>query len=84
MMRANPKRLRRVFFKGAFHRKYIFARRDSGAVADAENMRVDGKCLRSERGVHNDIGGFAADTGQSLQRVAVRRNLAIMITHQNF
>ena len=37
------------------------ARRESGAVADAEDVRVDGERLFAERGVQDDVRGLAAD-----------------------
>ena len=52
------------------------AGREAGAVADAEDVGVDGEGLRAEGGVHHHIGGLAADAGQRLQRFAVRRHLA--------
>ena len=40
------------------------ARRQPGAVADAEQMRVDGDGRLAEGDVEHDIGGLAADAGQ--------------------
>ena len=37
------------------------ARREAGAVADAEDVGVDRERLLAERGVEHDIGGLAAD-----------------------
>jgi hypothetical protein len=65
-------------------RERRLARREAGAVADAEDMGVDREGFRAEGGVHHDIGGLAADAGQGVQHVAVLRNLAAEIAHQNF
>ena len=37
------------------------ARRKAGAVADAEDMRVDGKCFLTESSVENNICCLAPD-----------------------
>ena len=60
----------------------VLPRRQAGAVADAEDVRVDRDRLRAERDVHHHVGGLAADAGQRLQRVAVGRHLAAMLGDQ--
>jgi hypothetical protein len=47
------------------------ARRQAGAVGDAEDVRVDGHGRLAEGHVEHDIGGLAPDAGQRLQRFAV-------------
>jgi hypothetical protein len=42
-------------------RKRRLAFGKAGTVADAENMRVDGKGFGTECGIHNDIGGLSSD-----------------------
>jgi hypothetical protein len=54
------------------------------SVADSEDVGVDGKSLRSERGVHNDIGRFPAHAGKCFQCVAVCRNLPTVVADQEF
>ena len=41
------------------------SRRHAGAVADTEDMRVDGDCRMSEGLVQNDIRGLAPDPGSA-------------------
>ena len=48
----------------------IFAGRQPGAVADAEQMRVDRDGRLAERDVEHDVRGLAADARQRLQRLA--------------
>ncbi len=40
------------------------ARREAGAVADAEDMSVDGKGFLPESSVEDDVCGLAADAGE--------------------
>jgi hypothetical protein len=39
------------------------AGRESGAVADPEDVGVDGERLLAEGGVEHDVGGLAPDSG---------------------
>ena len=39
----------------------ILARREAGAVADSEDVGVDGEGFLPERGVQHDVGGLAPD-----------------------
>lgn len=82
MMRANAKRLWRLFIKRLFNGQHGFARRDSGPVADTEDMRIDGKGLCAESGIHHDICRLAPNAGQRLKRVAVGRDFAGMVADQ--
>ena len=59
------------------------ARRQAGAVADAEDMGVDRDGRLAEGDVHHHIGGLAADAGQRLQRLAVARHLAAMLVDEH-
>ena len=47
------------------------ARRQVGAVGDAEDMRVHRDGRLAERDVQHHIGGLAADAGQRFQRLAL-------------
>jgi hypothetical protein len=58
------------------------SRREAGAVADAEDMGVDGERLLAVRGVEDDVGGLAADPGERLQLFARLRYLAIVTIDQ--
>lgn len=60
-----------------------FAWRQAGAVAEAENMRVDGDCGLAEGGVKYDIGGLAANAWQRFQQGALVRHLAAVLFKQN-
>src|SRR4029079_136999 len=51
---------------------------EAGAVADPEQMGVDGDGRLAEGGVEDDIGGLAADAGQRLEGGAIARNLPAM------
>ena len=62
----------------------VFPGRQTGAVADPENMRVDRHGGLAKRHIQNHIGGFAPHTRQGLQRRARMRHLAAMIAHQLF
>ena len=50
-----------------FHLDHIFAGGDAGAIADAENMGVDGHGQLAKSSVKHDVGGFAADARQGFQ-----------------
>ena len=54
------------------------SRRQAGAVADAEDMGVDGQGRVGEGDVQHHIGGLAADPRQGLEDVAVDRHRAAM------
>src|SRR5829696_5708638 len=62
--------------------KWCLAGGEPGAIADAENVRVDCNGRLAEGDVENDIGGLAPYTGQRLQRFARRRHLAAMLLDQ--
>ena len=60
----------------------ILARREAGAVADAEDVRVDRERLLAECRVEDDVGGLAADAGERLKLLAGARDLTIMLLDQ--
>ena len=65
------------FQQPVFHSSLSLARRQAGAIADAENMRVDGHCRLAEGDVEHDIRGLAADARQGLQRLAAARRWVV-------
>ncbi len=79
VVRVAAERLRHDLLELGFDLIGVLARREAGAVADAEDVRVDRERLLAERGVEHDIGGLAADAGQRLQLVARPRDLAAVI-----
>ena len=82
-MGMDPERRRRLLLQLLLHRQHGLPRRQPGAVADPENMRVDREGLRAKGTVHHDIGGLAPDPGQLDQLVAVRRHRAIIVGDQH-
>src|SRR5262245_52493665 len=50
--------------------------RQMGAIADTEDVPVDGDRRLPERRVEHNVRGLAPDTRQLLQQVTVRRNTA--------
>jgi hypothetical protein len=52
----------------------------TGAVADPEDVRVDGDGRLAERDVHHHFGGLAADARQRLQLLVGVRHLAAMVS----
>ena len=65
MMRAETKRLRRFFVQRFFDGQHAFAGCQSRSIADSKNVRIDGKGLGAEGGVHHHIRGLATNTGQA-------------------
>jgi hypothetical protein len=53
----------------------IFARREAGAVAYAEDVRVDCERLLPESGVEDDVGSLSADSRKLLELFAGARDL---------
>lgn len=62
------------FFEFSFDFIDIFTLCQSGAVADAEDMSVDGDGRLSEEYIEDDIGCFTANAGEFYQLVSVVRN----------
>ena len=60
------------------------ARRQSGAVADAEHMGIDRHGVLAKGHVEHDIGGLAPDAGQRLHLGAGARHLAAEFGDQLF
>ena len=61
----------------------ILAGREAGAVADAEDMRVDGERLLAEGGVQYYVGGLACYSGQAKHLFHRLWDLATEFTHDN-
>ena len=61
-----------------FDLQRVLAGGEAGAVADPEDVRVDGDGRLAEADIHHHVGGLAADTGQGLQLLVGVRHLAAM------
>ena len=66
MVRVAPERLRHDPFELRLDLVDRHSRGEAGAVADAEDVGVDGEGFLAERGVEDDVGGLAADAGEFL------------------
>lgn len=55
----------------------IFARGQTRAIGNPENVRIDRDCRLPECFVQDDIRGFASDAGQADERVAGLRHFAV-------
>ena len=55
---------------------------EASAVADAEDMRIDGDGRPTEGGVKHHIGRFAPNAGQGFQGLTIFRDLAAMQIQQ--
>ncbi len=84
MVRSNAERGRGFSLELFLDCKNGLSRRQSGAVSDAKNVRVDGKCFRAECAVHYDIGGLAANSGKLFQRIAIGGDLPAMLRDKLF
>jgi len=73
---------RHDLFQPVLDRARILARRQAGAVRDAEDMRVDGDGLVAEGDVEHDIRGLAPDAGQFFERFAIVRHKAAVFFEQ--
>ena len=65
-----------------FHRQHRLARRQSGAIGDAEDMRIHRHRRLAEGGIHHHVRGLAADAGQGFERCAVARHFAVVLFEQ--
>ena len=77
------KLVRRHFFQLLFHIQHSFAWRQSGAVADAEEMGIDGNGGHPEGDIEDDVGGFAPNTRQAFQHLPVGRHVTAMLVDQH-
>ena len=66
-----------------FDRKRCLAGGQFQSVRNPEDMRIDRHGRLAEGGIEHDIGGFAPDAGQGLERVALSRHLALVKLEQH-
>ena len=78
MMRVAAEGLRDDLLELRFDLVDILAGSEAGAVADAEDVRVDGEGFLAEGGVEDDVGGLAADARKFLELFAGTRDFAAM------
>ena len=67
MVRVTAERLRDDSVELGFDLLRRLAGREAGAVADPEDVGVDGEGFFAERGVEDDVRGLAADAGKFTQ-----------------
>jgi len=82
VVRVQPERLRHSLFQFQFDLNHVLARSESGPVADAEDVRVDGEGLLMESCIEDDVRSLAAHAGQFFQLLASARHLAGVIADQ--
>lgn len=83
MVSVAPERLRNDFFELGFHLVDGLARREAGAIADPEDMRVDREGLLAKSGVEDHIGGLAADARKLLELFPNARDFASVALDQS-
>jgi hypothetical protein len=84
VVRVTAEWLRHNSFELGFNLVDILARREAGAIADAEHVRVDRERLFAKGGVEHHVGGFSPDAGKGLQFLPSPRNFAAVIADQLF
>src|SRR6185312_2558080 len=72
-----------ILVQGVFDGARGFAGGEARAVGDAKDVGVDGDLGLAEDDVENDVGGFAADAGERLERVAVGGDFAAVELDQH-
>ncbi len=82
-MRVQPEFLRHDFIQAVFHLARIFPRRQSNAVGDPENMRIDRDRRFAEGDVQHDIRRLSSHARKCFQRLAIARHLAPMLIRQS-
>ena len=75
---------RHDLIKLALHFERRFSDCEAGAIADAEDMRVNRNRRLAEGDVENDVCSLAADAGQCLERLTIAWHLAAMPLNQLF
>jgi hypothetical protein len=81
-MRVPQQLLRDAFDQPVFDRPHVGAGGDAGAVAEPEDVGVNGHRVFAKGDVQHHVGGLAANARQSFQCRAVVRNLAIVFVEQ--
>ncbi len=84
VMRLFLERFRHPFFQQQFNLERGCPHRHAGAVANPENMRVNGDGRLTKGFVEDYVGGLPANPGEGFEGFTVARHLTTMITHQNF
>ena len=79
MVSVQPEGLRHDHFELQLDLKHVLAGREAGAVADAEDVRVDREGLLMECGIEHDVRRLAAHARQLLKLLAGAGNLTPMI-----
>ena len=70
--------------QSVFDFQHGFAWRQIRTVRDPEDMGIDCHRILAKGCVQYDIGGFATDTGECLERSTVGRHFAMMFLQQYF
>ena len=83
-MRVQPEGLRHDLLQLQLDLEHVLARRESGPVADAEDVRVDRERLLVEGGVEHHVSRFPADSRKLLKLLASAGDLAVVIAHESF
>lgn len=66
-----------------FHRQWRFARCEPRAVAQAEDMGIDGHGRLAESHIQDDVGRFSPDARKSFECRSIARHLPRMLIDQN-
>ena len=82
MVRVLPELVRRELLQPRLDFVDVVARREVGAVRDAEDVRVDRDRRLAEGGVEHDVRRLAADARQRFQRFALARHRAAVLLEQ--
>jgi hypothetical protein len=82
VVRVPAKGLRHDLLDLRFDLVDILARREAGAVADAEDMGVDCERLLAKRGVEHDVRGLSSNPWQRLKFFAGAGDLAAVFVDQ--
>ena len=67
------------FLQRRFDRAHVLAGRESGAIRDAKDMRIDGDGRMAERRVQDHVRRLAADARQRFERLAIVRHFAAVL-----
>ena len=84
VVRVTAEWLRHNSFELGFNLVDVLARREAGAIADAEHVRVDRERLFAKGRVEHHVGGFSPDAGKRLEFLPSPRNFAAVIADQRF